>query len=295
VQDLAELITPDDEVLIDEWCEAVQTEHTVPVVVVTIESMARHGGEGLLVETFARSLFEQWGNDPAFALAEDWRRGILLLISKNDRKARIELGGSWSPDYVARCVRIMNSVIVPSFKAGQYSRGTVGGVQAIVDMVRVEPAIAAPAETSNIDAATASGSEAPPVRAVETAPPIRPVPVRQVSYPSHRVQYPQPSTGVSPAFGLVGFAMAGIFFLSLIGKALGVSSASSGGIHNYRARRHHHHHHHGGIGSGFHHGGHHFGGHRHGGGFSGGSSHGGGGSRGGGGRHGGGGGATGSW
>jgi len=65
------------------------------IIVVTINSMAQHGGEGMRIETFATLLFDQWQIGHAKLGGQDWNTGILLLVSRDDRKARIELGAGW--------------------------------------------------------------------------------------------------------------------------------------------------------------------------------------------------------
>ncbi|NOY00404.1 MAG: TPM domain-containing protein, partial [Verrucomicrobia bacterium] len=112
------------------------TEKATPIMVVTIESMAKYGGEGLRIETFANLLFDQWqiGNQN---LGEDyWNTGILLLVSKNDRKARIELGAGWGRSEDAICREIMDQYIIPQFKRGDFSAGIVAGVKALDKMGR---------------------------------------------------------------------------------------------------------------------------------------------------------------
>jgi len=308
VQDLADLVTQDDEAVIDEWCGALQLEHTVPVVVVTIESMARYGADDMHIETFARVLFEQWGNDPAFNASDDWRRGVLLLISKGDRKARIELGGTWPPDYIARCVGIMNAVIVPQFKQGNSSRGAVAGVDALVRMVRGEMPAAPTADSQAAEATGAAATEestdnATPVPAsTTTTPPSQatqihvpsntPTPIRTIPYPTQQVYYERPTSRQPIAFGFGIFFVVILMIVKAIGGGMGGSGYSGGSGYFSSRHRHHHHFHGGGYLESRHTIGHSTGGHHHGGVSSGGHHHGGGSS---GISHGGGGGATGSW
>ena len=62
-----------------------------------------------------------------------------MLIAKNDRKLRIEVGygleGSLT-DLMAG--RIIRNVIVPQFKAGNFDQGIIDGVQAMIGVVRGE-------------------------------------------------------------------------------------------------------------------------------------------------------------
>lgn len=139
VQDLAGLLTPEAARQIDEIADKLLTERATPLVVVTIDSMAQYGGAGLRIETFALLLFNQWELGIAQHEGQDWNTGILLLVSKGDRRARIELGAGWAHEKDRLCQQIMNEQIVPRFKAGDFSGGILAGVQALDQMARDKP------------------------------------------------------------------------------------------------------------------------------------------------------------
>ncbi len=139
ILDHAGLLSQADAEAVDETTLALASEKAVPLYVVTIESMAAHGGDGLPIERFARRLYEQWGNTPEFEAHNYWRQGILLLISREDRKARIELGANWGGQSDGHCEAIMSGIIIPAFKQGDYSTGIRGGVEALDAMSRGEP------------------------------------------------------------------------------------------------------------------------------------------------------------
>lgn len=136
VRDLANLVSAEDEDRIRQNADALLTEKATPIIVVTIESMAKHGGKDLRIETFARLLFDQWGIGHAKLGDAQWNTGILLLVSRDDRKARIELGAGWKRDKDAQAERIMNEQIIPRFKAGDFSGGIVAGVEGLDAMAR---------------------------------------------------------------------------------------------------------------------------------------------------------------
>ncbi|MHC5056240.1 MAG: TPM domain-containing protein [Planctomycetota bacterium] len=136
IADLAGVIDPADEEKILGICDKLLTETMAPIIVVTIDSMAEHGGRGLRIETFAMLLFNHWGIGHVSAGKTELNHGILLLVSTGDRKARIELGAGWGRgnDHLAK--RIMDEQIVPSFKRGDFSGGIVAGVGALDKMAR---------------------------------------------------------------------------------------------------------------------------------------------------------------
>ena len=136
VRDLAEMINAADKEKIRSICDKLLTDKATPVIVVTIDSMAEYGGQGMRIETFALLLFNQWEIGHAKLNGQNWNTGILLLVSKGDRKARIELGAGWGREKDALCEQIMQEQIIPRFKEGDYSAGIVAGVEALDKMAR---------------------------------------------------------------------------------------------------------------------------------------------------------------
>lgn len=113
----------------------------VPIIVVTIKSLAGQqadpaGG----IEAYALSLFNSWGVG-----SQRDNRGVLLLMAKEDRKTRIQLGGAWpaSQDAVTRV--IMDETIVPSFKRGAFADGLFNGVNKLGAMIESSPTPGSPA------------------------------------------------------------------------------------------------------------------------------------------------------
>ena len=136
VLDTASLITDADEQKIKQLADRLLTDKAAPIIVVSVESMARHGGAGMRIETFARLLFDQWGIGPAQLGKTQWNYGMLLLVSKGDRQARIELGAGWKREKDAVAQQIMDDLIIPRFKSGDFSGGIVGGVEGLDKMAR---------------------------------------------------------------------------------------------------------------------------------------------------------------
>jgi uncharacterized membrane protein YgcG len=60
----------------------------------------------------------------------------ITRVSKNDRKARIELGTGWGREKDDLCRRIMDEYIVPKFKEGDFSGGIVLGVESLAKMAQ---------------------------------------------------------------------------------------------------------------------------------------------------------------
>ncbi|MBI4582960.1 MAG: TPM domain-containing protein [Planctomycetes bacterium] len=136
VRDLADLITPEDEQEIRRIGDRLLSEKVTPIVVVTIRSMAEHGGEDLRIETFARLLFDQWRIGIPEINRRQWNTGVLLLVSEGDRRARLELGAGWGREKDGLCQQIMDEQIIARFKQGQFSEGIFHGVKALDHMAR---------------------------------------------------------------------------------------------------------------------------------------------------------------
>jgi len=139
IVDEANLIDPADAEQIRASCDQLLTEKGIPIIVVTIKSMMMYGMGGQRIETFATLLFNQWGIGYEELGGKSWNRGILLLVSQGDRRARIELGADWAHDFDVTCQQIMDEQIIPNFKQQKYSAGILAGVQGLDKMARGLP------------------------------------------------------------------------------------------------------------------------------------------------------------
>lgn len=139
VRDNANMLTQSDKTEIVAICDKLLTDKATPILVITIDRMSDHGGNGMRIETFARLLFDQWEIGQAELNGQLWNTGILLLVSKGDRKARIELGAGWHRDKDQLCKSIMDDQIIPQFKQQNFSAGIKAGVFALDAMARELP------------------------------------------------------------------------------------------------------------------------------------------------------------
>ncbi|MDO9321931.1 MAG: TPM domain-containing protein, partial [Pseudomonas sp.] len=91
------------------------------LVVVTLPNL-----QGLPIEDFGYQLGRHWGIGQK---GKD--NGVLLLIARDERKIRIEVGYGLEGTLTdAQSSLIIQQVISPAFKQGQYSQGISAGVQA---------------------------------------------------------------------------------------------------------------------------------------------------------------------
>lgn len=97
----------------------------------------------LILPTTQPETIEQFG----IRAADAWKLGrkgvddgVLLLIAKDDRKLRIEVGYGLEgalPDATAK--RIQSEIISPYFKRGEFYSGIDAGVTAIINVIEGEP------------------------------------------------------------------------------------------------------------------------------------------------------------
>ncbi len=110
----------------------------------------------LIVPTTQPASIEQF----AIRVAEAWKigrrkidDGALLVVAKNDHKLRIEVGYGLEgalPDVTAR--RIIDEIIVPHFRTGDFAGGISAGVDRMVRVIDGEPLPAPKPEAShNVD------------------------------------------------------------------------------------------------------------------------------------------------
>ncbi|MHC4939404.1 MAG: TPM domain-containing protein [Planctomycetota bacterium] len=132
--DGAGMLTAGDRAKINAIVRALVKDHAIPVHVVTVRALASHGAEHEGIESFARRLFDHWGIGSA-----DHNYGMLLLVAKVDRKARIEFGAGWARTRDDAAHRIMQNLILPDFRDGEFSAGILRGVQGLDSMARGKP------------------------------------------------------------------------------------------------------------------------------------------------------------
>lgn len=136
VSDEAGMLDPDSTAQLRSLCDKLLTDKAIPIIVVTIDSKAVHGGENMTIETFSALLFNQWRIGHATLDGQYWNTGILLLVSKGDRSARIQPGAGWGVSDNSRFQQIMDEHIMLQFRQGRFSEGIVAGVTALDKMAR---------------------------------------------------------------------------------------------------------------------------------------------------------------
>ena len=129
VNDYAGMISPSAKSKLEEGLRAFEQSDSTQIVILTIPSL-----EGENLEEFGIKVAEAWkigqkGKD----------NGAILIVSKQDRKIRIEVGYGLEGKLTdLMSGRIIDGVIKPRFKEGDFDGGFIAGVSSMIDATRGE-------------------------------------------------------------------------------------------------------------------------------------------------------------
>ena len=129
VNDYADMISPSVRAQLGSELKAFEQTDSTQIVILTIPSL-----EGEPIE------------DVGIKVADAWKigqknkdNGVIFLVAKQERKIRIEVGRGLEgrlTDLLSG--RIIDLVVKPRFKRGDFDGGFIAGVQALVDATRGE-------------------------------------------------------------------------------------------------------------------------------------------------------------
>lgn len=126
VVDRADVLSPSTERALTETLADHEAATSNQIVVLTVADL-----EGESVEATALDVFNTWGLGQA-----DRDNGVLVLIARDDREMRIEVGYGLEGSLTdSRAGRIIRSEFVPAFRNGNYDAGTLAGVDAIIGTI----------------------------------------------------------------------------------------------------------------------------------------------------------------
>lgn len=122
VTDLAGFLTPRQEQSLEMLMESYRQGSGNEITLLTVPNL---GGESL--EQLSLEVARQWGLGQ-----KDKNNGALLLIARDDRKIRIEVGRGLEGNVTDSISgRIIRDVIAPEFKQGRYYEGIRAGIEAL--------------------------------------------------------------------------------------------------------------------------------------------------------------------
>jgi uncharacterized protein len=144
VVDEAQVLSPDVERDLTDKLENLEAATGRQLVVATVPSL-----QGYPIEDYGYQLGRTWGIGE-----KDKNTGAILLVAPNDRKVRIEVGYGLEPVLTdALSSVIIQSAILPKFRAGDLPGGVVAGTDALVEQLSL------PADQAKVRIAEASQPE----------------------------------------------------------------------------------------------------------------------------------------
>ena len=142
VTDVHGALRPETVAKLNDLITAFERTSGGEMAVVVIQSL-----DGLSVEEAAAKLFELWGIGK-----KDNDNGLLLLWSTGDRRVRVEVGYGLEgvlPD--GKVGAILDTYVIPKFKAGEFDAGILEGVNALLAAANNEPVVLPPEATESYD------------------------------------------------------------------------------------------------------------------------------------------------
>jgi uncharacterized protein len=129
VNDYARLLPDDVETRVRRQLEVLREETGVEATVLTLNT---RGGftPTETMEAFATGLFNDWGIGDASR-----NDGILILVLRDDREMRIELGTGYGSAFNREAQDIIDRVFLPEFRRDDYAAGIEDGTDAVIDRI----------------------------------------------------------------------------------------------------------------------------------------------------------------
>jgi uncharacterized protein len=129
INDYAGMMSPQAKTELENELRVFEQTDSTQIVILTIPSL-----EGEVLEEFSIKVADSW------KIGQKYKdNGIILLVGQQDRKIRIEVGKGLEgrlTDLMAG--RIIDFVIKPRFKRGDFDGGFLAGVHALIDATRGE-------------------------------------------------------------------------------------------------------------------------------------------------------------
>ena len=224
VNDYANMMSPGIRTQLETVLRDFEKSDSTQVVILTIDSL-----EGDTIDQFGIRVGEAWkigqkGKD----------NGVIFLVAKNDRKTRIEVGRGLEgklTDLTAG--RIIQLVINPQFKKGDFDAGFSSGVKAIIDATR--------GEFKAEGRGRGAGSKVKGRGGIMTALPFLIIGIIVIIFIGRMSRYAGGAVGLAgfPLIGFfAGFSLLVIVIMGIIGAVLGLfipllfGRSSGGGTHS---------------------------------------------------------------
>ena len=116
--------------ILEQRLETLEKRAGPQMVIVTVSDL-----KGMTIEAFERALGNGWG------IGDKTRNdGVLLIVAPNERKTRIEVGtGLESTLTNALSQNIIDTDMIPHFKANEFEAGIEAGADRIIGVLTLHP------------------------------------------------------------------------------------------------------------------------------------------------------------
>ncbi len=126
VTDKANLFTNNELLQLQQKLTTYESETTHQIVVLTINDLGNDTVENYAYRVFNKNKLGQKEAD----------NGLLILIAKNNRKFRIEVGDGLTPIITdAFASRIIRNIMTPEFKDGDFYKGVDSGTSEVIKLI----------------------------------------------------------------------------------------------------------------------------------------------------------------
>ncbi len=126
VNDVAHLLDNATKENLTERLSVLEEQTGDQIVIVTLPTLS-----GNSIETYSNSLFRTWGLGQ-----KQINNGVLFVIAPNEREVRIEVGYGLEGELTdAMSSVIINNFVLPNFREGNYQKGIVEAVHAIIKVI----------------------------------------------------------------------------------------------------------------------------------------------------------------
>jgi uncharacterized protein len=129
VNDFANLLPEEQERALSRRLDRLERETGVELAVVTLATQELYA-PGQTLEQFATALFDHWGIGKA-----ETDDGVLILVLRDDRAMRLELGAAYGRDWDRVAQDVVERQFLDAFAAGDYPRGLIDGTEATIERI----------------------------------------------------------------------------------------------------------------------------------------------------------------
>ncbi|WP_175869433.1 TPM domain-containing protein [Bartonella gabonensis] len=126
INDMAHLLDHETKRNLTEKLAKLEEKTGDQIVLVTLSTLS-----GNDIETYSNSLFRTWKLGQ-----KQINNGVLIVIAPNERAARIEVGYGLEGELTdAISSVIINSFMIPNFREGNYQKGIIEAIHAIIKVI----------------------------------------------------------------------------------------------------------------------------------------------------------------